>query len=79
MFGRKGTPDIFGSYLGFMFVMEVKRPGQKPTELQLHELKEWALARAKARVVCSLEDAKNVLKDIVKGGCEFCESLTPPP
>jgi hypothetical protein len=39
--GKKGTPDIIGCYRGFMFVIEVKRPGEEPEKIQLFELNDW--------------------------------------
>lgn len=61
---RKGTPDILGSYRGHAFALEVKRPGGKPTTLQIHELGKWMEAGALIGVVSSVEDAKRALERV---------------
>lgn len=62
-YGKAGKPDITGCVRGQRFELEVKRPGGKPTKLQLKTLKEWEEAGSIAAVVYSLEDAKQALKD----------------
>lgn len=47
-FTRSGEPDLFGSYLGRIFVIEAKVGGNKLTRLQEQRLKEWAEAGAVA-------------------------------
>lgn len=41
---RKGQPDISGAVLGVRVEIEIKAPGNTPTELQIHKLKVWQKA-----------------------------------
>lgn len=66
MYGRAGKPDISGCVNGRRFEIEVKRPGNKPTKLQLKELREWSEAGAITGVAYSLEDVKELLKDVIR-------------
>jgi len=61
MYGKSGKPDITGCINGRRFELEVKRPGGKPTQLQLKELREWKEAGAITAVVYSLDDVKSIL------------------
>jgi hypothetical protein len=45
-FTRTGEPDLFGCLDGKHFEIEVKRPGQRPEDIQFVRLKEWAAAGA---------------------------------
>lgn len=65
MYGKAGKPDITGCIRGRRFEIEVKRPGNKPTKLQLKELKEWEAAGAIVGVAYSLDDVKELLKDVI--------------
>jgi hypothetical protein len=56
-----GTPDSLGCMRGRMVVIEYKRPGEKPTEAQLGQLRRWQLAGALAAWVCSEEQLEHVL------------------
>ena len=56
-----GQPDITGCIRGRRFDIEVKRPGGKPTKLQLRRLKEWEEAGSIVGVVYSLDEAKELL------------------
>jgi hypothetical protein len=60
-FGVAGDADLYGSIRGRHFELEVKRPGNKPTPLQVRRLAEWAAAGAIVGVVHSVEEAKQVL------------------
>ena len=60
--GRAGKPDITGCYRGRRFDLEVKRPGAKPTKLQLATLKRWEEAGAITAVVTNLEEVKAIIK-----------------
>lgn len=57
-FGRKGEPDIMGSYGGRMFVIEVKLPGKELTKIQEKRIVEWKQAGALAGVCNSLESVR---------------------
>lgn len=56
-FSIAGDPDVFGSINGRHFELEVKLPGEKPTDLQRKRLEEWASAGAITGVVTSPEEA----------------------
>jgi hypothetical protein len=60
-FGRAGKPDITGCLNGRRFEIEVKRPGQKPTEIQKKHLREWEAAGAIVGVAHSVEEARLIL------------------
>jgi hypothetical protein len=60
-FGRSGEPDLFGSYCGRHFEIEVKRPGEEPSKLQRERLKEWADAMAMTGVAHSAAEFFKVL------------------
>jgi len=59
--GVAGDPDITGCLRGRHFELEVKRPGAKPTALQLKRLEEWRRAGAVVGVVESLEQVRALL------------------
>lgn len=52
-----GTPDLVGCVSGRCFVLEVKRPGEKPRALQVRQLEKWRRAGAVAGVVTSVKEA----------------------
>lgn len=56
-----GQPDILACYRGRFLALEVKRPGEQPTEIQRATLQKWADAGAVAGVVRSVEDLKEPL------------------
>lgn len=60
--GRAGKPDITGCYRGRRFELEVKRPGAKPTKLQLAALKQWEKAGAITAVITTLEEVERIFK-----------------
>jgi hypothetical protein len=59
--GIAGDPDLYGTIGGRHFELEVKRPGNEPTQLQLRRLDEWAAAGAMVGVVRSVDEARQVL------------------
>jgi hypothetical protein len=50
-----GTPDLIACIAGRMYAIEVKRPGKRPTKLQLFRLRQWREAGARAFWCDSLE------------------------
>jgi len=56
-----GQPDLLGCFQGRTLALEVKRPGGKPTKLQMAMLKKWEAAGAIAAVVHSVEEVKEML------------------
>ena len=61
VFGVAGDPDLYGTINGRHFELEVKQPGNPPTELQLRRLEEWHVAGATVGVVHSVQEAKEIL------------------
>ena len=57
-----GFPDIICVREGVCLWIEVKRPGNKPTELQLLELERWREAGALTIVAYSVEDVKDIMQ-----------------
>lgn len=56
--GNAGTLDIVCCYKSSFIAIEVKLPGQKPTELQKYNIREIQKAEGVALVAISLEDVK---------------------
>lgn len=61
--GVAGDPDIDACLRGRSVQLEVKRPGEKPTALQLRRLDEWQRAGAVAAVVHSVMEVKKLLTE----------------
>lgn len=59
-----GTPDIFGCYRGRFIAIEVKRPGQTPTAIQKHRLKQVSEAGGFAIVATNKADVIVALQRI---------------
>jgi hypothetical protein len=69
VFSIRGDPDLYGmlpldhaDYPGRHFELEVKRPGEKPTPLQLTRLREWEAAGAVTGWVTSAQEALELLR-----------------
>ncbi len=77
--GVSGDPDLYGSFRGRHFEIEVKRPGEKPTKLQLQRLLEWRLSNAIVGVAWSKEDALKILgllpRPWITWTCESCKYI----
>lgn len=74
-----GRADINACYNGRLIRIEVKTPdhGNKPTDIQIANLKQWARAGAICFVAYSLEEVKTVVTQTgllcdTDGGCENC-------
>jgi len=65
-YGNAGKPDITGCLNGRRFELEVKAPGGKPTPLQKATLEQWKEAGAIVAVVHSVEEAKEILKEVTE-------------
>ena len=61
---KKGVTDLVGCLGGYFFGLEVKRPGEKPTELQSKHILDITEAGGVAAVVTSIVEVGNVLKVI---------------
>ncbi len=59
--GVAGEPDIDACFRGRSLQLEVKRPGEKPTLLQLKRLEQWREAGALVGVVTSVAEVKELL------------------
>lgn len=59
--GVAGDPDIDACIRGRSLQLEVKRPGEKPTQLQAKRLEEWRRAGALVEVVVSVDEVKSLL------------------
>ncbi len=59
--GVAGDPDIDACLCGRSVQLEVKRPGEKPTMLQLKRLEEWRTAGAIVGVVTSVAETRALL------------------
>lgn len=60
-FGVAGDPDLYGTICGRHFELELKRPGEGPTPLQILRLEEWRKAGAIVGVAHSVKEAREVL------------------
>lgn len=61
--GVAGDPDIDACIHGRSLQLEVKRPGEKPTPLQVKRLEEWRDAGALTAVVTSVIEVRSLLQD----------------
>ncbi len=66
--GFAGEPDIDACLRGRSVQLEVKRPGGRPTPLQLKRLEEWRRAGALVGVVCSVAETKTLIENNVLCG-----------
>ena len=62
--GVAGDPDIDACIRGRSVQLEVKRPGEKPTPLQLKRLEEWRQAGALVGVVTSVGEVRDIFEKI---------------
>ena len=63
-FGVAGDPDLYGVWRGVSFAIELKAPGEEPTELQKARLAEWSAAGAWTGVVRSVAELEACLAAI---------------
>lgn len=61
--GVAGDPDIDACIRGRSVQLEVKRPGERPTPLQLKRIEEWRRAGAVVAVVNSVADVRRLLQE----------------
>jgi hypothetical protein len=61
--GVGGDPDIDACIRGRSLQLEVKRPGEKPTILQVKRLAEWQQAGAVVGVVTSIVEVRTILEE----------------
>jgi len=63
-FMRTGVPDILVCYKGFFLALEVKRPGETPTKIQVYEMDRIKDAGGISEVVRSIEDVRELIDTI---------------
>ena len=59
---RNGVPDILCCLNGSFFAFEVKKPGKKPTKLQLWNIEKIIKSGGRAIAVVSVDDVKNYVE-----------------
>jgi len=62
-FQTAGVPDLVGVYRGTMFALEVKRPGEHLSPIQIHIIQKIKTAGGVAGRVESKEDAIDLLEE----------------
>jgi len=62
-YGEKGTPDLIGCYKGMMFLLELKGPKGKATEIQELRIEQWRATGAAAAIVKPGFDLEEWLED----------------
>jgi len=63
-YSEAGAPDINACYRGRSVQIEVKRPGEKPTRIQLKRLREWQEAGAVVGWATDLEGVKKIIEEL---------------
>jgi hypothetical protein len=61
--GVAGDPDIDACIRGRSVQLEVKRPGERPTPLQVKRLEEWRQAGALVGVVTSVAEVRTLFEE----------------
>lgn len=77
-FTRAGVPDLLGSVRGRFVALEVKRPREMPSDVQLHQLSLLARSGAICAVVDGVECAVQVVELGLTGkivSCPVCGRL----
>ena len=59
---RAGVPDLLCCHKGVFYAFEVKRPGEKATPIQAHELEQVQAAGGTATVVTSVDDVRSLME-----------------
>lgn len=62
-----GVPDIAGTFRGLSVWCETKMPGNGPSRIQLHRIKQIRMAGGLVVVAYSVEEATEMLKHIESG------------
>lgn len=64
--GEAGIPDYIGVYHGLFVGVEVKKPGNKPTEKQLQKHRQLEMHGAFITIAYCLQDFINFIKKLEK-------------
>lgn len=65
-YSEAGAPDISACCKGRRVELEVKRPGEKPTRIQLRRLVQWQEAGAISAWVTTMEEVKFIIEGALK-------------
>lgn len=60
-FGVAGDPDLYGCFKGRFFGIEMKRPGESATKLQVERLSRLSVSGGIAGVAHSHDEARSIL------------------
>ena len=66
-YGRKGVPDLILSVKGRFLAIEVKKPGGKPSQIQLLEQAMIRLTGSRSEIVESFVEAKLIILEVWNG------------
>jgi Holliday junction resolvase len=64
-YSTAGIPDVLAIKDGRAAWLECKRPGEEPTKIQLHRMRELSAAGCPVAVVTSAADARAFLENVV--------------
>lgn len=67
-FQPAGIPDIVGVFKGRFVACETKMPGNEPSRIQQHRIKQIEAAGGRCVVAYSVEEATRLLEDIENNG-----------
>jgi hypothetical protein len=59
-----GDPDLMILFRGVHIECELKRPGEQPTQIQVHRLQQWSAAGAVTAVVHSVVEMRQVMQSV---------------
>lgn len=63
-YSLSGVPDVLMIKDGRAFWLECKRPGEEPTKIQNHRMRELSAAGCPVAVVTSAADARHFLENV---------------
>lgn len=63
-YSMSGVPDVLLVKDGRAYWLECKRPGEEPTKIQLHRMRELAAAGCPVAVVTSAAEARHFLENV---------------
>lgn len=63
-YAMSGVPDVLMIKDGRAYWLECKRPGEEPTKIQNHRMRELASAGCPVAVVTSAADARHFLENV---------------
>ena len=66
-YGRKGVPDLLLSVKGKFLAIEVKKPGGKPSQIQLLEQAKIRMTGSRSEIVETVDEAKKIILEVLNG------------